>query len=127
MEKEKINELFELLVSSGSTIITKENGFVYPKCYANSCSYYLFNKDGYYVSFGLNIKKEKERILDNVIRVEKTIDGETYPIWTIEDGIVKDFEHFVRIKGKYYTVAQLERIFDEFEELKVRMNRIHIV
>ena len=50
--------------------------------------------------------------------VEKKFGEERYPIWTIDDGIIEDFTHFVKIRGKYYTINQIECIFDKIEEIK---------
>ena len=129
MEKEKLDELFELLVSSGTTKLTLDWGNSSyghaDNCYANSSSFYICSKgDPYYSRFSLKDEKGKEEYLNAIVKVEKEIDGEFFPIWTREDGIVKDYEQFVRINGRYYTIAQLEHIFSAIESIKKDFNVI---
>ena len=43
---------------------------------------------------------------------------------TKDDGVIENYSHFIEIKGKYYTIKQLEHIFDEIEEIKTRLDSI---
>jgi hypothetical protein len=84
----------------------------------NSVSVYFQDEAGYYDSFGLCEKENIYKYVSRIVRVEKKFGEERYPIWTIDDGIIEDFTHFVKIRGKYYTINQIECIFDKIEEIK---------
>ncbi len=87
------------------------------RCWHNISSIYFQDSHGYYDRFGLSEKEEMGKYLENIVRVEKEIDGTYYPIWTKADGIVEDYDHFVKIRGRYYTIKQLELIFDQIDSI----------
>lgn len=118
-------DLYEFLLESNPTrVYYKHGGF--KECWHNNCSVY-FQREGTYNRFELD---EDERIAkylnDFVVRIEKKMDDEYFPIWTREDGIIEDYSHFVKVRGKYYSIKQLESIFEEIETIKKNVNSIHI-
>lgn len=118
-------DLYEFLLESNPTrVYYKHGGF--KECWHNNCSIY-FQREGTYNRFELD---EDERIAkylnDFVVRIEKKMDDEYFPIWTREDGIIEDYSHFVKVRGKYYSIKQLESIFEEIETIKKNVNSIHI-
>lgn len=118
-------DLYEFLLESNPTrVYYKHGGF--KECWHNNCSIY-FQREGTYNRFELD---EDERIAkylnDFVVRIEKKMDDEYFPIWTREDGIIEDYSHFVKVRGKYYSIKQLESIFEEIEAIKKNVNSIHI-
>ena len=119
-------ELFEFIMKSNPTTVYYENGD-HRGCWHNSGSIYFQNDGGYYDRFGLTEEEAIGESLRKIVRVEKSIDGKQYPIWTREDGIIEDLTHFVMIRGKYYSIKQLEVIFEKIEELKATINSITIV
>ena len=119
-------ELFEFLLKSNPTTVYYENGG-HRSCWHNSGSIYFQDGGGYYDRFGLTEEEAIGEYLRKIARVEKSIDGKQYPIWTREDGIIEDLTHFVMIRGKYYSIKQLETIFEKIEEMKAAINSITIV
>ena len=119
-------ELFEFIMKSNPTTVYYENGG-HRSCYHNSGSIYFQDDGGYYDRFGLTEEEAIREYLRKIIRVEKSIDGKQYPIWTREDGIIEDLNHFVMIRGKYYSIKQLEVIFEKIEEMETTINSITIV
>ena len=63
-------------------------------------------------------KGEISDYLSNIVRIERQFEGETHPIWTIEDGIISQNEKFVRLHGKFYTIKFLEELIDKIKEIK---------
>ncbi|WP_104381715.1 hypothetical protein [Sphingobacterium sp. HMA12] len=59
--------------------------------------------------------------LDKIIRIEIRQEGEYYPVWTREDGIIDLNEKFVRLNGRYYTIPFLENLINKIDEFK-RLN-----
>ena len=122
----KNRELFEFLLKSNPTTVYYENG-AHRSCWHNSGSIYFQDGGSYYDRFGLDDVEDITEYLQNIIRVEKSIDGKQYPIWTREDGIIEDLNHFVMIRDKYYSVKQIEGIFENIEKLKADISSIAIV
>lgn len=116
-------ELFELLLKSNPTTVFYKGGES-RNCWQSSGSIYFQIGGSFYDRFSLDEKEQIYKYLENIIRVEKEIDGDKYPIWTVDDGIIEDLNHFVRIRGKYYTVNQQERIFEQIEEVKSNLSSI---
>ncbi len=61
--------------------------------------------------------------LASLVRIEKEMDSEYYPIWTKEDGEITQTENFVKLNGKYYTIKFLEQLLNNINEFK----RINII
>ena len=122
MEKEKLEELLDLLCKSAKTKITFLNGWCYDNCFANSQSFYFRYSVNhpmapYFERFFLD--SERGALLDflkDTKIVERMIDGVYYPIWTREDGVLRDPDKKVFIKGRYYTIAELEDIISIYEK-----------
>jgi len=53
-----------------------------------------------------------------IIRIEKEMDSEYFPIWTKEDGEIMQGVSFVKLKGRYYTINFLEKLIDQIREIK---------
>jgi hypothetical protein len=64
---------------------------------------------------------ELSKKLDKVVRIEIPYEGEYYPVWTKEDGIIDLNEKFVRLNGRYYTIPFLENLINKVNEFK-RLN-----
>jgi len=117
-------ELFELLLKAKSSVVYYDNGES-RNCWSNTGSiYFQLLNCSYYDRFGLTEEEKLFKYLEKIVRVEKKIDGNKYPIWTKDDGVIEDYRHFVEIKGKYYTIKQLEHIFEEIEEIKSKLDSI---
>ena len=118
-------DLYEFLLESNPTrVYYKHGGF--KECWHNNCSIY-FQREGTYNRFELDEDERIAKYLDDfVVRIEKKMDDEYFPIWTREDGIIEDYSHFAKVRGKYYSIKQLESIFEEIETIKKNVNSIHI-
>ena len=81
-----------------------------------------FWRGGFYDSYGnsegANGYDNLLKRLSTIIRIEKRIDSEYYPIWTKEDGMINQTDKFVKLKGRYYTVEFLEQLIDKIIEFK---------
>ena len=120
-------DLYEFLLESNPTrVYYKHGGF--KECWHNNCSIYFQREGGgTYNRFELDEDERIAKYLDDfVVRIEKKMDDEYFPIWTREDGIIEDYSHFVKVRGKYYSIKQLESIFEEIETIKKNVNSIHI-
>ena len=120
-------DLYEFLLESNPTrVYYKHGGF--KQCWHNNCSIYFQSEGGgTYNRFELDEDERIAKYLDDfVVRIEKKMDDEYFPIWTREDGIIEDYSHFVKVRGKYYSIKQLESIFEEIETIKKNVNSIHI-
>ena len=68
---------------------------------------------------------EKDAILsymDLIVRIDKKLDTEYYPLWTVEEGFVKEGETFIKLRGKYYSATFLEKLLDSVDRLKSQIN-----
>lgn len=81
-----------------------------------SCKIYFWN-GGFYNSYEENDERLIS-VLSSIVRIEKKIDSEFYPIWTKEDGIINQNENFVKLNGKYYTIKFLELLIEQIREFK---------
>ncbi len=114
-------EMIEFL-KQGSIRVVGSNQSVYTINHTSNDTVIYFWNSGYYSSFsnepeGRNYNSLLEK-LSTIIRIEKEMDSEYYPIWTKEDGIIQQGENFVRLKGRYYTVRFLEKLIDQIIDFK---------
>jgi len=68
---------------------------------------------------------ETEKILsymDLIVRIDKKLDSDYYPLWTVEEGFVKEGETFIKLRGKYYSATFLEKLLDSIDRLKSQIN-----
>ena len=56
--------------------------------------------------------------LSKIVRIEKKIDSEFFPIWTKEEGLITQTDQFVRLNGRYYTIKFLEQLLTKIQEIK---------
>ena len=116
LDMEKAKKMYELLLKSNPTTVFYDDGGK-GRCWSNTASLYFF----YLGNYDRFEHQDKERIyeyLSLIVRVEKEIDGQSYTIWTKEDGEIEAFKHPVFIKGKYYSIRELDLIIEEFNRLK---------
>ncbi|MBQ7422184.1 MAG: hypothetical protein IJV27_08595 [Prevotella sp.] len=119
-------DLYQFLLESNPTRVYYDFGGC-RDCWHNSGSIYFQQANGgFYDRFSLNDNEKIANYLSHVVRVEKSFDGEYYPIWTREDGVIEDFTRFVKVRGKYYSIKQLESIFERIETLKTNVNTINL-
>jgi len=117
----EIKEMIELL-KHGDIRVFDESQSEYSISHTCNNTVIYFWRGGYYTSYS-NTEETKtynelvER-LSRIIRVEKRIDSEYYPIWTKEDGLITQTEQFVRLKGRYYTINFLEQLIDRIYDFK---------
>lgn len=56
--------------------------------------------------------------LSKIVRIEKKMDSDFFPIWTKEDGLINQTENFVKLNGRYYTIKFLEQLLIKIQEIK---------
>ena len=93
-------------------------------------SFYHYNgRDTYSTYDHLGWKKDMEKILksmDNIIRIDEYMDGEYYPVWTLEEGLVQEGQTFIKLKGKYYSAKFLEKLLDQIADVRKVINNINM-
>ena len=65
-------------------------------------------------------------LMDSVVRIDEYMDGEYYPVWTLEEGFVQEGQTFIKLNGKYYSAKFLEKLLDKISDLKITINNINI-
>ena len=88
----------------------------------NTVIYFTKEGSSIYDSYG-NYKDSKTYNdllirLSRIVRIEKKMYGEYFPIWTKEDGLITQTEKFVKLRGRYYTINFLEQLIDKISEFK---------
>jgi hypothetical protein len=124
MEEFEANKMIELLKNGDIRVVT-EPQIIFSISFTRKNSVIYFHNNGLYDSYsvspsGLSYKTLLGR-LSLIIRIEKRIDSEYYPIWTKEDGEIMRGENFVKLRGRYYTIYFLEQLIDKISEFK-KMN-----
>lgn len=56
--------------------------------------------------------------LNKIVRIEKKMDSEYFPVWTKEEGLINQTENFVKLNGRYYTIKFLEQLLIKIHEIK---------
>lgn len=97
----------------------------------NGSSIYFrhFNGQQTYSTYDRFYWSQEEDILkymDNIVRIDKNMDGEYYPLWTIEEGFVKEGQSFIKLNGKYYSSTFLEKLLNSITEIRSNLNIINI-
>ena len=94
--------------------------------YNNSSVYFRhYNGGKSYSTYDRFYWDETDKILsymDVIVRIDKKLDTEYYPLWTIEEGFVKEGEKFIKLRGKYYSATFLEKLLDSVDRLKSQIN-----
>lgn len=62
--------------------------------------------------------EELTKRLNDVVRIEISHNGDYYPVWTKEDGIIELNQMFVRLNGRYYTIPFLEDLINKVQDFK---------
>jgi hypothetical protein len=124
MEELEANKMIELL-KKGDIRVVMESQSIFTISFTCNNRVIYFHNSGSYDSYsvnpsGLSYKNLLGR-LSSIIRIEKIIDSEYYPIWTKEDGEIIRGENFVKLRGRYYTIYFLEQLIDKISEFK-KMN-----
>ncbi len=103
-------EILSLLDQDSIRIVTDFQAIQYAEV-SGSSVYFRFipnsGGQGPYERFSRSDEKLDQR-LNSIIRIEKKYNDRYYPIWTKDDGIIDINEKFVRLNGKFYTIAFLE-------------------
>lgn len=117
----KTNEMIELL-KGGAVKVIDENQLEYTITHTCNNTNTYFWRGGFYSAYrnidDCNEYRQLEKLLSQIIRIEKYIDSEYYPIWTKEDGLITQTEHFVKLHDRYYTISFLEKLIDKVKEFK---------
>jgi hypothetical protein len=117
----EVNEMIELLKQGSIRVITDNQTAYFVTHTCNNTNTYFWN-NGRYIAYGnyegANGYDQLQTVLSRVIRIEKHIDTDYYPIWTKEDGVITQSDKFVKLKGRYYTTAFLEQLIDKIIEFK---------
>lgn len=123
INENNMDNLLELIKENGLLVYEESGVYVIQLNTSNTSIYFTQNGGNeYYTRYSLS-KEDKTYIslierLTKINRVEKKIENEYLPIWTIEDGLIENNEKFIRIKGKLYTIRFIENIFDKISEFK---------
>lgn len=93
----------------------------------NDSSIYFrhYNGGNSYSTYDRYYWDEMDKILsymDLIVRIDKKLDTEYYPLWTLEEGFVKEGETFIKLRGKYYSATFLEKLLDSVDRLKSQIN-----
>ena len=110
------------LLKLGAIRVIDENQNEYTITHTCNDTNTYFWKGGFYAAYR-NIDdceqfKFLAQRLTEIIRIEKFMDSEYYPIWTKEEGLITQNENFVKLNGRYYTIAFLEQLLDKITEFK---------
>lgn len=117
----EVKEMIDLLKSGGIRVydVSQSEYSISHTC--NNTVIY-FSNGGFYTSYsnieGRKTYDELVEQLSRIIRIEKRIDSEYYPIWTKEDGLITQTEQFVRLNGRYYTINFLEQLIEKINDFK---------
>jgi hypothetical protein len=112
-------EMIEIL-KQGDQLIDEFN-HDYDLKFSRNYSVIYFWRSGLYALYDTNNEEHYDLLLkrlDQIVRIDKKIDSEYFPIWTKEDGIITQSDKLVRLKGKYYTIVFLEKLIDRIIEFK---------
>lgn len=116
-----VKEMIDLLKSGGIRVFDVSQSEYSISHTCNNTVIY-FSNGGFYTSYsnieGRKTYDELVEQLSRIIRIEKRIDSEYYPIWTKEDGLITQTEQFVRLKGRYYTINFLEQLIEKINDFK---------
>ena len=107
--------------SSGTSSEFSYNGFsVYFRHYNGQSTYSTYDR------FGWNETEQILNYMDHIVRIDKKLDNGYYPLWTLEEGLVKEGINFIKLNGKYYSATFLENILNQINNLKCEINQINV-
>ena len=115
-------EIIKFLQQDNLRVVTSYHKTFYVKHTGTFDAIYFNTLGTQYKSYSVSINhpnyQSLERQIQSIIRIEKKLDEEYYPIWTKNDGFITESDKFVKLKGKYYTHRFLEKLIDILVDFK---------
>ena len=115
MDKEIFDEILEIIKRSPRSVIIFNN-ITYDNCYCNSRSFYFAHTAlTTYERFELSSPRFIYDYMKDALRIECYHVHEYIPVWTKEDGLLKE-GNLIKFRGKYITITELENTISNIEE-----------